>query len=207
MIGKLTGIVDSVGSDYVILDVCGVGYVCHCSSKTLLDLPLGETVSLVIETYVREEQLRLFGFGSDNERDWFRLLLTVQGVGNRAALSILSVIQPKDLAMAIALQDIDVIVNVPGIGKKLAERIIIELRDKASELNNLAGIPVSLSTECEDSTKGDRNSSIDDAISALTNLGYSHARSVSVVIAASRQIGVGSPAEHLIRVGLQQLAR
>ncbi|HEY0291775.1 MAG TPA: Holliday junction branch migration protein RuvA, partial [Hansschlegelia sp.] len=132
MIGKLTGVVDSVGADWVILDVGGVGYVVSCSSRTLSRLPkAGDTARLSIETHVREDRIQLFGFMADLEREWFRLLNTVQGVGTKVALAILSTLEASDLATAIALQDKVAIARAPGVGPKVAARIAAELKDKA----------------------------------------------------------------------------
>src|SRR3954463_16433095 len=131
MIGKLRGTIDSYGEDHVIVDVGGVGYVVHCSAHTLQRLPsVGEPVVVSIETHVREDQIRLFGFLSDVEREWFRLLQTVQGVGTKVALSILSTLTPADLASAIALRDKATITRAPGVGPKVAERVVTELKDK-----------------------------------------------------------------------------
>ena len=132
MIGKLKGIVDSYGEDSIILDVNGVGYLVHCSARTLQSLPApGEPVVLAIETHVREDQIRLFGFSSDVEREWFRLLQTVQGVGTRVALAVLSTLKPAELASAIAMRDKATVARTPGVGPKVAERIVTELKDKA----------------------------------------------------------------------------
>ena len=132
MIGKLKGIVDSYGADYIILDVGGVGYQVHCSARTLQALPAhGEAATLSIETYVREDQIKLFGFASDIEREWFRLLQTVQGVGAKVALSVLGTLKVSDLASAIAMRDKAAIARSPGVGPKVAERIVTELKDKA----------------------------------------------------------------------------
>ena len=132
MIGKLRGLIDSYHDDHVILDVNGVGYVVQCSARTLQNLPrVGEAASLAIETQVREDAIRLFGFNSESERDWFRLLQSVQGVGAKVALAILGVLAPGDLASAIALQDKAMVARAPGVGPKLAARIVAELKDKA----------------------------------------------------------------------------
>ena len=129
MIGKLRGIVDSYGEDWVILDVGGVGYLVSCSTRTLTALPpAGEAAALSIETYVREDQIRLFGFSTDLERDWFRLLQTVQGVGTKVALAILSTLKAADLASAIALGDKAMIARAPGVGPKVALRMITARR-------------------------------------------------------------------------------
>src|SRR2546421_4299549 len=131
MIGKLKGLIDGYGEDYVILDVGGVGYQVHCSGRTLQALPApGEAVVLSIETYVREDQIRLFGFRTDVEREWFRLLQTVQGVGAKVALSVLGTLKPAELATAVATRDRAMVARSPGVGPKVAERIVTELKDK-----------------------------------------------------------------------------
>src|SRR6058998_4340355 len=138
MIGKLKGLIDSYGEDYVILDVGGVGYQVHCSSRTLQALPSpGEAAVLSIETYVREDQIKLFGFRTDAEREWFRLLQTVQGVGAKVALSVLGTLKPADLASAIAMRDKSMVARSPGVGPKVAERIVTELKDKAPKYAEL----------------------------------------------------------------------
>src|SRR6185295_1734369 len=138
MIGKLKGIVDSYGEDYVILDVGGVGYQVHCSARTMHALPSpGEAATLSIETYVREDQLKLFGFTSDIEREWFRLLQTVQGVGAKVALAVLGTHRPSELAEAIALRDKALVARAPGVGPKVAERIVTELKDKVPKFTAL----------------------------------------------------------------------
>src|ERR671927_887118 len=132
MIGKLKGVVDSYGEDFVIVDIGGVGYEVHCSARTLQALPAaGEAATLSIETYVREDQIKLFGFMSDAEREWFRLLQTVQGVGAKVALSVLGTLKPAELATAIAMRDKAMVARTPGVGPKVAERIVSELKDKA----------------------------------------------------------------------------
>ena len=149
MIGKLRGTIDSYGEDFVILDVQGVGYQVSCSSRTMQALPPpGTAATLSIETYVREDQIRLFGFLSDAEREWFRLLQTVQGVGAKVALSVLSTFTPADLAEAIALGDKAAIKRTPGVGPKVAERIVIELKDKAPAYTSLDPAVIHLSGAC-----------------------------------------------------------
>ena len=138
MIGKLKGLIDSYGEDFVILDVGGVGYQVHCSTRTLQMLPSpGEAAVLSIETYVREDQIKLFGFRSDVEREWFRLLQTVQGVGAKVALAVLGTLPPAELANAIALRDKAAVTRTPGVGPKVAERIVTELKDKAPHFANV----------------------------------------------------------------------
>ena len=151
MIGKLKGILDSYGEDFIVIDVNGVGYVVHCSARTLQSLPAaGEAVTLAIETHVREDQIRLFGFQADIEREWFRLLQTVQGVGTKVALSILSTLRPADLASAIALRDKAAITRTPGVGPKVAERIVTELKDKAPAYATVDPAVVRLSGDIDD---------------------------------------------------------
>src|SRR3977135_3474390 len=146
MIGKLKGIIDTYGEDFVILDVGGVGYLVHCSARTLQELPApGEAATLAIETHVREDQIRLFGFLTDVEREWFRLLQTVQGVGAKVALSVLSTLKPAELASAIALRDKAMVARTPGVGPKVAERIVTELKDKAPAYADLDPAVIRLS--------------------------------------------------------------
>src|SRR5471030_2768405 len=132
MIGKLKGVIDSYGEDFIVLDVQGVGYLVHCSARTLQALPApGQAATLSIETYVREDQIKLFGFLSDAEREWFRLLQTVQGVGAKVALAVLGTLKVGELATAIAMRDKAMVARTPGVGPKVAERIVTELKDKA----------------------------------------------------------------------------
>jgi Holliday junction DNA helicase RuvA len=204
MIGKLKGIVDSTGDDWVILDVGGVGYVVSCSARTLAGLPgTGEAAALSIETYVREDQIRLFGFTTDLEREWFRLLQTVQGVGAKVALSILGVLKPSDLANAIALQDKASVSRAPGVGPKVAARIVAELKDKAPAFATVDANVIRLADEL-----GDRSAPqpAADAVSALVNLGYGQIQASAAVSSAMRKAGEGATAEMLIRAGLRELA-
>ena len=142
MIGKLKGIIDSYGEDFIVLDVNGVGYLVHCSARTLQELPgVGEPAALSIETYVREDQIRLFGFRSDVEREWFRLLQTVQGVGAKVALAVLGTLKPGDLASAIAMRDKAMVARTPGVGPKVAERIVTTLNRQLNRDGSLAARP------------------------------------------------------------------
>lgn len=205
MIGKLKGIVDSYGEDYVILDVGGVGYQVQCSARTLQELPAsGQPATLSIETYVREDQIRLFGFMSDTEREWFRLLQTVQGVGARVALSVLGTLKPGDLASAIALRDKAMVARSPGVGPKVAERIVTELKDKAPAHADLDPAVVRLSGAVDDRRAPQP---VADAVSALVNLGYGQPQAAAAIAAAAREAGEGSDAAKLIRLGLKELAR
>ena len=205
MIGKLKGIVDSYGEDFIILDVNGVGYLVHCSARTLQELPaMGQGATLSIETYVREDQLRLFGFMSDVEREWFRLLQTVQGVGAKVALSVLGTLKPADLATAIAMRDKAMVARAPGVGPKVAERIVTELKDKAPAYAGLDPAVVRLSGAVEEKRAPQP---IADAVSALVNLGYGRPQAASAVAAAARSAGEGADAANLIRLGLKELAK
>src|SRR5271166_4977964 len=187
MIGKLKGIIDSYGEDSVILDVNGVGYLVHCSARTLQELPrTGEPAALSIETHVREDQIKLFGFTSDVEREWFKLLQTVQGVGTKVALAVLSTLKPADLASAIAMRDKATITRTPGVGPKVAERIVTELKDKAPALAAVDPAVVRLTGAVEDK-RAPRP--VADAISALVNLGYAQPQATAAVAAATRSAG------------------
>lgn len=205
MIGKLKGVIDSQGEDHVILDVHGVGYVVLCSAKTLAALPsAGEAAVLSIETQVREDAIRLFGFRTDTEREWFRLLQTVQGVGSKVALGILSALDPGALATAIGTQDKAAIARSPGVGPKLAARIVAELKDKAPAAVGLDPALARLA-----GALGDRKAPqpVADAVSALVNLGYPQAQATAAVAAALRIAGDGVEAPQLIRLGLKEMAR
>jgi Holliday junction DNA helicase RuvA len=205
MIGKLTGTIDSYGEDFVILDVHGVGYLVHCSARTLQQLPaVGEAVVLAIETHVREDQIRLFGFLTGGEREWFRLLQTVQGVGTKVALAILSTLKPADLASAIAMRDKAIITRAPGVGPKVAERIVTELKDKAPALAVVDPAVVRLSGAVDDK-RAPRP--IMDAVSALVNLGYGQPQAMAAVAAAVRDAGDSADAARLIRLGLKELGK
>lgn len=205
MIGKLKGVVDSYGEDFVILDVQGVGYVVHCSARTLQRLPAaGEAASLAIETHVREDMIRLYGFRSDAEREWFRLLQTVQGVGSKVALGLLSVLEPEALATAIAMGDKTAIARAPGVGPRLAARLTAELKEKAPAFAPIDPAVLALSGAVEDRTAPQAPA---DAISALVNLGYAPVQASAAVAAAMRNAGEGAEAKTLIRLGLRELAR
>jgi len=205
MIGKLRGVIDSYGEDWVILDVGGVGYQAFCSARTLQSLPpAGEAARLAIETYVREDMIRLYGFADEVEREWFRLLMTVQGVGARVALAVLGTLKPGDLATAIALQDKAALARAPGVGKKVAERIVAELRDKAPAYSSADPAVVHLQADIAESRAA---RPVADAVSALVNLGYAQVQASAAVAAATRSAGESADAETLIRLGLRELAR
>jgi holliday junction DNA helicase RuvA len=205
VIGKLRGVIDSYGEDFVVLDVQGVGYVVHCSSRTLQALPsTGEAAVLSIETHVREDMIRLFGFRSDAEREWFRLLQTVQGVGAKVALGILSALDPGALATAIGTADKASVSRAPGVGPKLAARIVAELKDKAPAFGPVDPALIRLSAGVEDN-KGPQPAR--DAVSALVNLGYAQVQASAAIAAALKQAGDDAEAKTLIRLGLRELAR
>lgn len=204
MIGKLKGTVDSIGDDWIIVDVHGVGYQVHCSSRTLGAVPgVGEAVVLAIETHVRETEIKLFGFTADLEREWFRLLQGVQGVGAKVALAILGTLTPGDLASAIALQDKATVSRAPGVGPKVAQRIVAELKDKAPALSGDASGTIGLQQELGDGVAG---SAVQDAVSALTNLGYSAQQASAAVKIALADAGDDAPSATLIRLGLRELS-
>ena len=205
MIGRLRGSVDGTGEDWVILDVGGVGYLVHCSARTLGRLPgTGEAVTLSIDTHVREDMIRLYGFASEGERDWFRLLQTIQGVGAKVALAILSALDPQRLADAVAVGDKAAVAQAPGVGPKLAARIVAEMKDKApvsvAADPGLAGV-----ASASDADSGP--SATRDAVSALANLGYGRAEAAAAVAAAIKTGPEGADARTLIRLGLRELAR
>jgi Holliday junction DNA helicase RuvA len=205
MIGKLKGLIDSYGEDSVIVDVNGVGYVVHCSARTLQALPpAGDPVALSIETHVREDQIRLFGFQNDTEREWFKLLQTVQGVGTKVALAILSTLKPADLATAIAMRDQAMVARTPGVGPKVAERIVTELKDKAPKYAELDPAVVHLAGTIEEKRAPQP---VADAVSALVNLGYGQPQAAAAIAAAARGAGEGAETAQLIRLGLKELAK
>ena len=205
MIGKLKGVIDTYGEDSVILDVNGVGYEVHCSARTLQALPApGEAATLSIETHVREDMIRLYGFSSDAERGWFRLLQTVQGVGAKVALAVLGTLKPSELATAVAMRDKAMVARSPGVGPKVAERIVTELKDKAPAFAELDPAVVHLAGAL-DENRSPRP--VADAVSALVNLGYGQPQAAAAIAAASRSAGENAETAQLIRLGLKELAK
>jgi len=199
VIAKLRGILDSTGEDWAILDVGGVGYLVYCSARTLARLPEpGSAVALEIETHVREDHIHLYGFSGPSERAWFRLLTTVQGVGARVAMAVQGVLGPDELAQAVAMGDRAGLTRAPGVGPKLAQRIVAELKDKVDAIA-VQPIPVRLAA-----MNGDHAT---DAVSALVNLGYRRPEAVGAVSAAVRSLGAEAAVEALIKAGLKELAR
>jgi Holliday junction DNA helicase RuvA len=200
MIGKLGGIVDSVGEDGVILDVNGVGYLVHCPSSTLSRLAVGAHASLMIEMKVSEDAIRLYGFASAEEREWFRLLQTVQSVGAKVALSVLSTLSPRELQRALALSDKAMIGRASGVGPKLALRITTELKDKAPAMMMRGdGEPHAPVTPPRGPSA--------DAVSALLKLGYSDGQAAEAVARAMNDLGEQAETGALIREALRQLGR
>ena len=208
MIGKLKGIVDAVGESHCVIDVNGVGYEVQASSRTLRNLKLGEVAALTIDTHVREDAIRLYGFSSEVERSWFRTLQGVQGVGSKVALSLLGTVAPQDLANAIALGDWATIERAPGIGKKLAQRIALDLKDKAPALSTAGlNVPSASAPGGGVAAGGLHGQAAAEAISALTNLGYQPAQAAQAVAVASKELGADADTAKLIRRGLKELAR
>lgn len=199
MIAKLRGLLDSFGDDWCIIDVGGVGYHVFCSSKTLdkLGHP-GDEIALLIETHIREDHFHLFGFATEFERDWFKLLQTVQGVGAKVALTILSTVSADQLSTSIAAQDKTVVGQASGVGPKLATRIVTELKDKVAKF---AIVPLKAS-----GGKQERSTSLGDAVSALTNLGYKQAEAYTAVSKAIND-GAEDEVQTLIRLGLKELGK
>jgi Holliday junction DNA helicase RuvA len=200
MIGKLTGIVDSIAEDAVILDVAGVGYLVQCPSSTLSRLAAGAHASLMIEMKVSDDAIKLYGFAAAEEREWFRLLQTVQNVGARVALSVLSTLSSRDLQRALALSDKAMIGRAPGVGPKLALRIVTELKDKApammlrEQVEGVAAMAV---------PRGPSG----DAVAALVKLGYSEGQAAEAVARAANDLGDGAEVGALIRESLRGMGR
>ncbi|MGZ5927651.1 MAG: Holliday junction branch migration protein RuvA [Rhizomicrobium sp.] len=200
MIGKLTGIVDSIAGDAVILDVGGVGYLVQCPSTTLSRLAVGAHVSLMIEMKVSEDAIRLYGFAGAEEREWFRLLQTVQNVGSKVALSVLSTLSPRELQRALALSDKAMIGRAPGVGPKLALRIATELKDKAPAMM-LRG-----DDDTHAHVTAPRGPAA-DAVAALLKLGYSEGQAAEAVARATGDLGDNAEVGSLIREALRGMGR
>jgi len=205
MIARLKGIIEDIGDDWAVIDVNGVGYLVFASGRTLGRLAVGEAAVFFIETHVREDHIHLYGFSDTLERDWFKLLTTVQGVGAKVGLAIQSVLSADEVSRAILSGDKAAITRAPGVGPKLAARIISELKDKVgsitlgqslkTEVGARAGAPV-------DTAQG----VISDAVSALVNLGYSPSQALGVVAEAAGEIGEAAGVGQLIKAGLSKLA-
>jgi Holliday junction DNA helicase RuvA len=197
MIARLSGILAETGTDHAVIDVNGVGYLAYASSRTLTAIgAVGGNVLLLTEMQVREDAITLFGFGSAAERDWFRLLTSVQGVGGRVALAILSVLDPNELSRAISSGDKAMIARANGVGPKLAQRITMELREKAGG--------VALGPSAPSAPVGSAST---DAISALANLGFRPAEASAAVAAAADELGPSAGLDALVRLALRKAAR
>ncbi|HJS33683.1 MAG TPA: Holliday junction branch migration protein RuvA [Alphaproteobacteria bacterium] len=199
MIAKLSGILDRVGRDHAVIDVGGVGYLVRCSSRTLANLSgVGAPVSLAVETMVREDAIELYGFAEASERDWFRLLLTVQGVGAKVAMALLSALAPDQLASALASGDKAMLARADGVGPKLANRLASELKERATALGAIVTLPVSGAGVAPAGAAA-------DAVSALINLGYRRGEALGAVERAVKRLGPGARVEALIPAGLREL--
>jgi Holliday junction DNA helicase RuvA len=216
MIGRLRGKLDEILEDSVILDVGGVGYHVFCSSRTIAALPqVGEAAQLIIEMHVREDHIHMYGFPDTVERDWFRLLSTVQRVGNKMALTILGAHSPQALAHAIIAKDTTAFSRISGVGPKLAERIVTELKDKATKLPTSSFQPVSgnTATAIVSGKKGKKTEAapaanhVDDAISALVNLGYSRSEAYGAALKANTATEGKAGLDQLIKLCLKELMR
>lgn len=203
MIAKLKGVVDAVDTDSAIVDVGGVGYLVSASARTLRNLVVGEPATVLVETIVREDAIALYGFLETAERDWFRILTTVQGVGARVALSILSTLSPDEIARAISAQDRATLSRPAGVGPKLAARLATELKDKAAAF----GIASTASSEPDPAGSVPTGSLNEDAVSALVNLGYRRVEAFGAVARVSQRLGAEAKLDAVIRAGLQELAR
>ena len=200
MIAMLAGTVDQVAGDSLVIDVNGVGYLVFCSGRTLARVGgRGERLRLHVETHVREDHIHLYGFLEEAERNWFRLLTTVQGVGARIALGVLSVLAPEALTTAILAQDKAALARAEGVGPKLAQRIAIELKDKVGDIAlGAAALAAPASAD---------GAAANDAVSALVNLGYQRSDAYGAVATAARRLGPAAQIDALIRAGLKELGR
>jgi holliday junction DNA helicase RuvA len=199
MIARLRGRLDAAAEDCAVVDVGGVGYLVHCSGRTLQNLPrAGETVDLHIETQVRSESITLYGFGDPGERSWFRLLQTVQGVGARVSLAILTVLPPDALMRAVASQDKAALARASGVGQRLAARIVSELKDRLTDLPGLAPVVAGLAVPS--------GGAADDALSALVNLGYGRSEAHAAIGRALAALGGEAGVDALIRSSLKELS-
>jgi Holliday junction DNA helicase RuvA len=206
MIAKLKGLIDSVGEDWAVVDCGGVGYLVSCPARTLARLEAGTAATLFVETHVREDAIHLYGFFDAGEREWFRLLTTVQGVGSKVALSILSIAAPEQLLQIIAAQDKAALTRANGVGPKLAARVLAELKDKAGRLT-LGGFAPATAAIAGAAPMPAASGPMEDAISALVNLGYRRLEAFQAVGEAARELGDGAPTSTLIREALKRLGK
>ncbi|HWY62007.1 MAG TPA: Holliday junction branch migration protein RuvA [Rhizomicrobium sp.] len=199
MIGKLSGTVDSIADDIVILDVGGVGYLVQCPTSTLSRLAVGQHAALMIEMKVSDDAIKLYGFASTEEREWFRLLQTVQNVGGKVALSVLSTLSPRELERALALSDKAMIGRAPGVGPKLALRIATELKDKVPALmqRGEGGLHIAASPRGPAA----------EAVTALVKLGYSEGQAAEAVARAANDLGEAAETSVLLKEALRGMAR
>jgi holliday junction DNA helicase RuvA len=201
VIASLQGTLETAAADHAVIEAGGVGYQAFCSARTLRRLPAtGEQARLLIETHVREDHIHLYGFIDSAERDWFRLLQSVQGVGAKVALSILSALEPDKLAQAIAAQDKAALGEAQGVGPKLATRLAVELKDKVPAI----AVVAKPNGEAPPAPVG---GAVADAISALVNLGYRRVEAAGAVATAHRSLGEQADVGALVRGGLRELAR
>ena len=208
MIASLNGTVTEIGPDFAVIDCGGVGYQAQCSARTLGQLPpVGAQAVLLVEMLVREDAIRLIGFTDRAERDWYRLLVTVQGVGPRIALAILSALEADELLAAIAAADKASVARADGVGPKLAQRIVSELKDKAGAmfLGRMAQAPAGKGASIPPA--GGLTGAASDAVSALVNLGYRQAEAFGAVANAAQALGARATVDALIKAGLKDLAR
>lgn len=208
MIGKLSGRIDSVGDDWAVVDVGGVGYLVHCSGRTLSRFETGTHVALQIETHVREDSIMLYGFPEPGERDLFRMLVQVQGVGGRVALALLTALSGDEIVRSIAADDRKMLTRAEGVGSRLATRIVTELRDRIQK-TSFPGLGTSPPTSAANggATPSPADDLASDAVSALVNLGYGRSEAFGAVAAVLRNNPEGATVETVIRAGLKELGR
>ncbi len=207
MIARLSGTVAEIGADFAVIDCAGVGYLAQCSARTLGTLPpVGGAARLLVETLVRQDEIRLLGFSDRAERDWYRLLVTVQGVGPRTALAILSALTAEELLAAVAAGDKASIARAEGVGPKLAQRVAAELKDKAGAMflgalrdGHVPGAGAPSPAEA-------MGKAASDAISALVNLGYRQAEAFGAVAQVAQSLGARATVDALIKAGLRELS-
>ena len=201
MIAKLTGMLDSITDDNVIIDVGGVGYLVFCSKRTLSAFGrVGDTISILIETHVREDHIHLYGFADRVEHDWFCLLTTVQGVGAKVALAILGTLTPEELSNAMIAEDKVALTRAPGVGPRLGVRILAELREKSAELSIIKHVEFDANNE-------DEVVAVSDAVSVLVNLGYSRSAAFQAVSNVAQKLGDNTSVEILVKAGLKDLGK
>jgi Holliday junction DNA helicase RuvA len=202
MIAKLRGRLDSIGTDFAVVDVGGVGYLVFCGTRTIAGLPhVGEAVELAIETHVREDHIHLYGFATAREREMFTTLMTVQGVGAKVALAILSALSSDQIMQAIGAGDQAAFKRANGVGGKLAQRIVTELKDKVAAF----AISGAVLPRAAAPVKGAKSSAVEDAVSALVNLGYGRMEAFGAASRAAQAAGEGANFQSLIKASLREL--